>query len=86
MASVCRNILKLKCVIPHYFMEFVFNFNITITRNIVVVDINFKSLNFKYLTKIVLVLAMFIQRTHNLAKLIGTAIVLTFSNWEHKVQ
>ena len=66
-------------------MEFV-NFNITITRNTVVVDINFKSLNFKNLTKILLVLTMFIQRADNLEKLIGTTIILTFANWEHKVQ
>ena len=58
------------------------NFNITITRNTVVVDINFKSLNFKNLTKILLV----IQRADNLVKLIGTTIILTFANWEHKVQ
>ena len=32
------------------------NFNITITRNTVVVDINFKNMNFKNLTKMLLVL------------------------------
>ena len=53
------------------FIEWNFvNFNITITRNTVVVDINFKSLNFKNLTKSLLVLTMFIQRADNLAKLI----------------
>ena len=62
------------------------NFNVTNTRNIAVVDINFKSLNFKNLTKILLVLTVFIQRADNLAKLIGTTIILTFANWEHKVQ
>ena len=45
-----------------------------------------KSLNLKNLAKHLLVLTMFIQRTDNLAKLIGTTIILTFANWEHKVQ
>ena len=62
----------------------VFNFNITNTGNTVVVDINFKNLNFKNLIKMLLVLTMFTQRADNLAKLIGTRIILAFANWEHK--
>ena len=63
------------------------NINITLTRNTVVIDINFKNVNFKNLTKILLVLTMFIQSADNLAKkLIGTTIILTFANWKHKVQ
>ena len=57
-----------------------------ITRNTVVVDINFKKLSFKNLIKIVLVSTMFIQRAENLAKLIGMRIILTSANWEHNVQ
>ena len=78
----CCNRNELNPFIPCNFV----NFNITITRNTVVVDINFKSSNFKNLTKFVLVLTMFIQRADNLAKLIGTTIILTFVHWEHKVQ
>ena len=62
----------------------VFNFNITNTGNTVVVDINFKNLNFKNLIKMLLVLTMFTQRADNLAKLIGTRIIPAFANWEHK--
>ena len=61
-------------------------FNITITRNTIVIDINFKRLTFKNLTKVLLILTMFIQRADNLTKLIGTTIILTFANREHKVQ
>ena len=60
------------------------NFNVTIARNTVVVEINFKNLNFKNLTKMLLVLTMFIQRADNLAKLTETRRVLLFVNWEHK--
>ena len=67
-------------------MEFCYFFNITITRNTVVVGINFKSLNFKNLTNILLDLIMFIQRADNLAKFVGTTLILTFANWEHKVR
>ena len=49
------------------------------------VDINFKKLNFKNLTKIELVSTMFIQRADNLVKLIGMRIILTSANWEHDV-
>ena len=77
----CCNRNELVSFIPWNFV----NFNITITRDTVVVDINFKSLNFKELTKIWLVLSMFMQMADNLAKLIGTTIILTFANWEHKV-
>ena len=62
------------------------NCNMTIIRNSVVVDINYKSLNFNNLTKILLLLTMFIQRADNLANLIGTTIILTFANWQYKVQ
>ena len=58
----------------------------TITGNTVVIDINLKNLNVKNLTKILLVLTMFIQRADNVAKLMGTRIILTFANWEHTVQ
>ena len=54
----------------------VFNFNITITRDAVGVDIKFKNLNFKNLTKNVLVSTMFIHRADNLAQLIGMRIIL----------
>ena len=60
--------------------------DITIARNTVVDDINFKKLNFKTLTKTVLLSTMFIQRADNLAKLIGMRISLTSANWEHNVQ
>ena len=69
-----------------FFFCFFFNLNITITRNTVGVDINFKNLNFKNLTKLVLVSTMFIQRADNLAKLIGMRIILTSANWEHNVR
>ena len=59
---------------------------LTVTRNIVVVDINFKKLNFKNLTKIVLVSTMFIKGAENLAKLIRMRIILTSANWEHNMQ
>ena len=62
------------------------NFNILLTGNTVAVDVNLKNLNFKNLSKIVLVLTMFIQRADNLAKLIGTSIIVNSANWEHKVQ
>ena len=45
-----------------------------------------KNLILKNITKMLLVLTMFIQRADNLTKLIGTRIILTFTNWEHKVQ
>ena len=50
------------------------------------VDINFKKLNFKNLSKIVLVSTMFIKSAENLAKLIGMRIILTSANWEYNVQ
>ena len=50
------------------------------------VDINFKKLNFKNLSKIVLVSTMFIKSAENLAKLIGMKIILTSANWEYNVQ
>ena len=78
----CCNLNELFPFIPWNFV----NFNVTITRNTVVVDINFKSLNCTNLTKILLVLTMFIKRADNLVKLIETTIVLTFTNREHKVQ
>ena len=56
------------------------------TINITDVDINFRKLYFKYVTKILLVSTMFIQRADNLAKLIGMRIILTSANWEHNVQ
>ena len=62
------------------------NIHVTLTRNTVVVDITFKNMKFKNLTKSFLVLTMFIQRADNLAKLIGTTIILTFASWVHKVQ
>ena len=62
------------------------NFNITITRNTVVVDINFKNLNFINLTSMLLVVTMFIQRADNLAQLIVTRIILIFASREQKVQ
>ena len=65
------------------FHEMFVNLNITIARNTVVVDINFKKLNFKNVTKIVLVSTMFIQRADNLVKLIGMRII---RNWKHNVQ
>ena len=57
-----------------------------VTGNTIVIDINFKTLNFKNLTKILLVLTMFIKRADNLAKLIETRIILTFANREHILQ
>ena len=78
--------LQLKWVIPLFFHGILLFFNITITRNTVVVGINFKSLNFKTLTNILLDLTMFIQRTDNLVKLVETTLILTFANWEHKVR
>ena len=76
--------LSYKCcngneLFPFILYNFV-NFNITITRNTVVVDINFKNLNFKNFTKIVLVLAMFIQRADNPTRLVGTRMFLTSTN------
>ena len=65
------------------------SFCITVTGNTVVTDINFNKLNFKIqnLTKMLLVLTMFIQRADNLAKLMmETRIILTFANREHIVQ
>ena len=56
-----------------------------ILTNTVVVDINFKNLNFKDLTKFCLFDDVY-ARADNLAKLIGTRIILTSANWEHKVQ
>ena len=71
--------LQSKRVIPLDSMIFV-NFNMKLTLNTVVVDINFKNVNFKNLTKILLVLTMFMQSADNPAKLIGTTIILTFAN------
>ena len=73
--------LQSKLVISLYSMNFC-----EFARNTVVVDINFKNMNFKNLTKILLILTMFIQRADNLAKLTGWRIVLTSANREQKVQ
>ena len=54
MIVYCCNRNELFPFIPWNFV----NFNITITRHNIVVDISFKKLNFKNLTKIVLVLTM----------------------------
>ena len=62
------------------------SFSITITGNTVVIDINFKNLNFNNLTKLLLVLTMFIQMADNPAKLMETRIILTFANRQHIVQ
>ena len=68
------------------FHEILLIFYITLTKNTFVVDINFKNVNFKNHTKMFLVSTMFIQRADNLAKLMGTTIILTYANWEHNVQ
>ena len=68
------------------FHELFICLSITVTGNTVVIDINFKNLNFKNRTKILLVLAMFIQKANNLAKLMETRITLIFANREHVVQ
>ena len=78
----CCNWYELFPFIPLNFV----NLNITLTRNTAVVYISFKNVNFKNLTNILLVLTMFIQKADNFAKIIGTTIILTFANWEHKVQ
>ena len=82
LSKTCCNRNELFPFIPCNFV----NFNITIIRNTVVIDINFKKLNFKIFTKIVLDSTMFIQRADNLVKLIGMRIILTSANWEHNVQ
>ena len=57
----------------------VFKFSIMITGNTAAGDINFKKLNFKSITKMLLVSMLF--RTDNLEKL-----MVTIANWKHIVQ
>ena len=80
LSKKCFNRNVLFPFIPWNFVYF----NITITK--IPLLLISKKLNFKNLTKIVLVSTMFIQRADNLAKLIGMKIILTSAYWEHIVQ
>ena len=86
ISCACRKHVAIEMSYSPIFHDILFNFNTTITGNAVVIDISFKTFNFKNLIKLLFVLTMFIQRADNLSKLMGTRIILTFSNWDHIVQ